>query len=48
MKHFAMKGILKLSLLLIFLLTITGCLDDPEEPDPKPQTPPPTQQVADE
>lgn len=34
--------------LLLFLLTLNGCLDNTEEPDPKPQTPPPTQQVAGE
>ena len=37
---------LKHIILLLFLESLNGCLDNTEEPDPKPHTPPPTPQVA--
>ncbi len=43
-----MKRILKYSLILLFLVMMNGCLNDTEEPDPKPKTPPPVPQLSDE
>jgi hypothetical protein len=39
---------IKSIILLLFLVSLNGCLDNTEEPDPKPQTPPPAPQVVGE
>jgi len=43
-----MKRLLRYGLMLVFLVALNGCLNDTEEPDPKPKTPPPIPQVVED
>ncbi len=41
-----MRYLINILVVVMLLLSLWGCFDDAQEPQPKPKSPPPTQQVG--